>query len=139
MVHKLDASRKTIEMFPEVASEPIIEEEERAPREFKDGIDIDDVAFKWAATGDIQKDSREDAYFVRIAKFKNGYRGVQFVRFKGDNPKDSRNVSYHSCITLTPEQYYGLAQCVFRDSKLIKALLQGHDMVDKIRAFVKGE
>lgn len=109
-VHKLDAARRTLKLFDDAPLEPIIEAEERTAREHSDGINIDDIAFRWAAEGDIQKDAREDSYFVRVAKFKNGYRGLQFVRFKGDNPRDPKSVSYQSCVTLTPEQYYEIGR-----------------------------
>lgn len=92
--------------------------------------DHDEVMLRWV---DSESTGR---HRVRVAKYRNGHRGLQFVRFAPDGL-----VEASSSMLLNPEQYYQLAQCVFRDSQLIKELCtrfpRGTDeTVDKIRDFV---
>jgi len=67
---------------------------------------------------------------IRIAKFKNGNRGLMRIRGK----------QHTSSMIFSGDEYYSLAQCIFRDSILIRQLCnrfpEGTDpTVDALRDF----
>jgi hypothetical protein len=115
--------------------EPVIEAEERAPKDRKD-FDPDEILVRWSQEARSALEGASD-YVCRVARFKNGKRGLQLIR-----GKDVRNPAFVSTLTLTPDEYYSLAQCIFRDSHLIRELCSKHPdgtepIVDKIRDFVR--
>lgn len=94
-----------------------------------------DTAVTW--TAEATSHVPPTAYTVRVAKFQNGRRGIQFVRRCEDG-----SLAYCSSVVLHPDEYYSLAQCIFKDSGLIKELLlrfpAGADsVVDRIRELTK--
>lgn len=112
-----------------------IEQEEVTARERED-FDPNKILVKWSQEAWSSIDGPSD-YVCRVAKFKNGKRGLQFIR--GANVK---NPDFVSTMTLTGDEYYSLAQCIFRDSHLIRELLNRNpdgtdEIVDKLRDFVK--
>ncbi len=115
--------------------EPIIEVEEKRVKERTD-FDHDEVLVSWAKEqwSSIDAPSR---YVCRVARFKNGMRGIQLVR-----GKDIKNPSFSGSMVFHPDEYYSLAQCIFRDSHFIRELCQRHPegtdpLVDQIRDFVR--
>lgn len=115
-------------------AEPIIEEEERTEKT-RDDFDPNHTLASWAQEASNGLSGREETV-CRVARFKNGRRAIQTVR------GDQKNPAYVGAMILEPNEYYSFAQCIFRDSHLIRELCTrfppGSDpTVDKIRDFVQ--
>lgn len=98
-------------------------------------FDPDEILVRW--TQEASNDPGESEHNIRVARFKNGKRGIQFIR-----GTEIKNPSFVATLTLHQNEYYSLAQCVFRDSQWIRELCEKYPpgtepTVDKIRDFCK--
>lgn len=73
--------------------------------------DADEPMLKW-----INSDITHPEYSVRIAKYKNGHRGIQCMR---------KGVSM-SCMLLTPEMYAQLERCVLLGSLQLRQVAMSY-------------
>lgn len=123
------AVERTGSLFGE---EPVPEPVEKRSKDRSTPEDLDAPMIAW-----VNSDVTDPRYRVRVAKYRNGHRGIQTVRVADDG-----RVASSSCVLLTPVQYFDLAQCIFRDSGLVKQLLLKHpkgthEIVDRIRELVE--
>ena len=130
-VVKHTAKERTLEMWD---NEVEVTQEEITLGRQRGQFDPDSILGKWLA--EAQNDGPEGLICrVSLARYKNGRRGIQFVRFK-----DPKQPHFSSQLLLYPEEYYTLAQCIFRESLFIRELCrrfpEGTDpTVDGIRTF----
>jgi hypothetical protein len=120
----------------ELFKSPSPEDEQERLKE-RSEFDPDEILVRWVQSAQVRISPRA-AYDIRLAKFKNGRRGLQLIR--GGNLSQPHHVT---ALMLHPDEYYTLAQCIFRDSGLIKELCirfpEGTDAtIDRIRDFVRG-
>lgn len=128
---KPTAADRTLPMWDDPADRPV-EPEERSQKSRSD-FDPDEPLVRWVseASGDVRGKPR----LVRVAKFKNGRRGLQLVRGDSKHPEQSSTLVLHFA------EYLMLAQCIFRDSRHIQDLISRYPVgtdptVDGIRDFL---
>ena len=129
MNKKPTASDRTIPLWREPEPEVV----EERPKERSD-FDPDEPLVRWTSQAQGEVDGISGK--VRFAKFRNGRRGFQIVRGVGKQPH------FNSTMVLHPDEYFMMAQCIFRDSKLIQKLVERHPEgtdpdVDAIRDFLR--
>lgn len=120
---KKNAQDRTLSLFvAEETTEPDIK-----PQKDRSVVDVDEPMLKW-----VESDISHHEVCVRVARYKNGHRGIQFMRKDG---------SSMSCVLLSPEMYRQLERCVFRGSSELKELLLAHPDLKGLRelAVKKGD
>ncbi len=117
-VKKSTAKSRTLPLWVDVS--PSIEMEEISTQRKFRFFDPEEMPVEWSLAS-VSNESGTSVYQCRLARFRNGGRGLQLVKHQGE----VSNPSFVHTTMFSKDEFHTLARAVFRESVLLKNLYKG--------------